>query len=176
MVTLRTNFGNIRIHLNADKTPNSVANFLAYAKSGFYDGTLFHRVINGFMIQAGGFSKGMTPKPPLFSPIFNEAKSSEKNRRGTLAYARTYEAHSATSQFLINVVDNPFLDHISETKTGWGYCVFGYVIKGMEVVDRIRQVATTTRLGYSDVPIDDIIIEKVDLPVFQTSPKFEALL
>lgn len=160
MITLQTNHGNIAIELDFEKTPKTAENFLSYAKKGFYDGTIFHRVINNFMIQGGGFDINMQQKTTN-GTIQNEANKGLANKRGTLAMARTSQPHSATAQFFINVVDNDFLNFTSETPDGWGYCVFGKVIEGMEVVDKIKKVATTTRSGHQNVPVDNVIIEKV---------------
>lgn len=160
MVTLQTNHGNITIELDAELAPKTVANFLAYAKKGFYDGTIFHRVINGFMIQGGGFDTNMRQKPTE-APVPNEAKKELANKKGTLAMARTSDPHSATAQFFINVADNDFLNFTSETGNGWGYCVFGKVTEGMDVVDKIKKVPTTSRSGHQDVPVEDVVIEKV---------------
>lgn len=160
MITLKTNFGDIEIELDFKNTPKTAANFLQYAKDGFYDGTIFHRIINGFMIQGGGFEPGMGQKESN-ATIENEADKGEKNKRGTIAMARTSDPHSAGSQFFINVVDNDFLNFKSKANEGWGYCVFGKVINGMDVVDKIKAVKTTRRAGHQDVPVDDVVIEKV---------------
>lgn len=159
MITLQTNHGPISIELDFENTPKTAANFLEYAKSGFYEGTLFHRVMNGFMIQGGGFEPGMKSKVTK-DPIQNEADKSQPNKRGTVAMARTDDPHSASTQFFINVVDNAFLNFTAKPH-GWGYCVFGKVVDGMDVVDKIKAVPTTQRAGHSDVPVDDVIIEKV---------------
>lgn len=160
MITLKTNFGDIQIELDTQNTPKTAENFLKYAKDGFYDNTIFHRVINNFMIQGGGFEAGMQQKSTA-APIENEANKGKSNKRGTIAMARTSDPHSATAQFFINVVDNAFLDHKAKTMDGWGYCVFGEVVSGMDVVDKIKAVATTYRAGHQDVPADDVVIEKV---------------
>lgn len=160
MITLETNHGPIVIELDHEHTPNTAANFEEYAKKGFYDGTIFHRVIKNFMIQGGGFEPGMQQKTTQ-KPIENEADKGQSNKRGTIAMARTSDPHSATAQFFINVVDNNFLNFNSKTSNGWGYCVFGNVIKGMEIVDKIKEVPTTSRSGHQDVPVDDVIIQKV---------------
>ena len=160
MLTLKTNFGDITIELDTENTPVTAANFLSYAKNGFYDGTIFHRVMNGFMIQGGGFDADMNQKKAN-APIENEGKKGQKNTRGTLAMARTSDPHSASAQFFINVVDNDFLNFTSETTNGWGYCVFGKVVEGMDVVDKIKKVATTNRMGHQNVPVDNVVIEKV---------------
>lgn len=168
MLTLKTNFGDIVIELDHINTPNTAKNFLTYAKDGFYDGTIFHRVIKNFMIQGGGFEPGMQHKE-ADAPIENEAGTGNSNERGTLAMARTSDPHSASSQFFINVVDNKFLDFKNSTQSGFGYCVFGKVIEGMEIVDKIKAVATTSRSGHNDVPIEDVIIEKVEISEELTS-------
>ena len=160
MITLQTNYGNITIELDKKNTPNTAENFLNYAKSGYYEGTIFHRVMNGFMIQGGGFDTDMKQKVTQ-PPIKNEAKHGEGNKRGTVSMARTSDPHSASAQFFINVVDNDFLNHTSESTNGWGYCVFGKVTHGMDVVDKIKQVATTTKNGHQNVPVDNVVIEKV---------------
>lgn len=158
-VTLETNMGNIVIALNAEKAPNSVANFISYVESGHYDGTIFHRVINNFMIQGGGFDEMMSQKA-VNAPIENEANNGLKNTNGTIAMARTMDPHSATAQFFINVADNGFLNHSAKTSQGWGYAVFGEVIEGMDVVNNIKDQATGTRSGHQDVPKDTISIVK----------------
>lgn len=160
MITFQTNFGDIKIELDLENTPATAENFLSYAKEGFYDGTIFHRVINGFMIQGGGFDQDMKQKKTK-TPIKNEANKGQANKRGTIAMARTSDPHSATCQFFINVADNAFLNFKSESPEGWGYCVFGHVIEGMDVVDRIKTTSTTYRSGHQDVPADNIVIEKV---------------
>ena len=162
MVHLETNQGVIVLDLNADKAPKTVANFLAYAREGFFTNTIFHRVIDDFMIQGGGFEPGMNQKPTR-PPIDNEANNGLRNARGTIAMARTSDPHSATSQFFINVVDNDFLNFTAPTPTGWGYCVFGRVTEGMDVIDTIKGTATTSRNGHQDVPVNDIIITGVRL-------------
>ncbi len=159
MVILHTNFGEITIELNAEKAPATVANFLNYVDKGFYDGTIFHRVINGFMIQGGGFDANMNQKP-TDAEIKNEADNGLSNDRYTIAMARTSAPHSATSQFFINVADNDFLNFTAPAGNGWGYCVFGKVTAGMEVVDKIKAVATTSRKGHQDVPVDQVVIER----------------
>lgn len=160
MITFETNHGNITIELDHENTPVTADNFLAYAKSGFYDGTIFHRVINGFMIQGGGFDKDMNQKQTN-AQIKNEAAKGKKNKRGSIAMARTSDPHSATAQFFINVVDNDFLNFTSESGQGWGYCVFGEVTDGMDVVDKIKTTATTNRNGHQNVPVEPIVINKV---------------
>lgn len=155
-VKLETNLGNIVIQLNSEKAPVSAANFLSYTQSGFYDGTVFHRVINGFMIQGGGFGTDMSKKTTL-APIHNESDNGLSNRTGTIAMARTSAPHSATAQFFINVNNNTNLDHAAGR---WGYAVFGEVIEGMDLINQIKQVPTTTRDNYRDVPVDPIVILK----------------
>jgi peptidyl-prolyl cis-trans isomerase B (cyclophilin B) len=159
-VILTTNHGTITLELNAEKAPKTVENFLAYVRSGHYDGTIFHRVIDGFMIQGGGFEPGMKQKPTNDS-IENEAKNGLKNEPYTVAMARTSAPHSASAQFFINIKNNGFLDHPGQD--GWGYCVFGKVVEGMEVVDKIRSVKTTRTGMFADVPVEDIVIEKAEL-------------
>ncbi len=160
-VRMQTSKGDIVLELDAEKAPETVANFLEYARSGFYDGTIFHRVIPGFMIQGGGFEPGMHQKPTR-DPIKNEADNGLKNEAGTIAMARTPDPHSATAQFFINVKDNSFLDFTAPTAQGWGYCVFGRVVEGMDVVHAIEQVATGAHpSGHRDVPLEDVVIEKV---------------
>ena len=156
------NFGHITIELAQDKAPVSVANFLNYVNKGHYDGTVFHRVIPGFMIQGGGFAAGMKQKP-TDAQIENEAANGLKNDRYTLAMARTSAPHSATAQFFINVADNDFLNHTAPTPTGWGYAVFGKVVEGTEVVDKIAAVATGRRGFHDDVPEQDVVIEKAQV-------------
>lgn len=156
-VTLTTNFGDIKIELDANKAPETVANFINYVNSGHYNGTIFHRVIPGFMVQGGGFESGMNQKA-VNDPVKNEAKNGLKNGKYTLAMARTSDPHSATAQFFINVNDNSFLDYPGQD--GWGYCVFGKVVEGMDVVDKITAVKTTRAGMHADVPVDDVVIEK----------------
>lgn len=153
------NFGTIKIELDATKAPNSVANFLAYVNKGHYDGTVFHRVIPGFMIQGGGFAPGMNQKP-TDKPIDNEANNGLKNDKYTIAMARTNDPHSATAQFFINVADNGFLNHTAPSAQGWGYAVFGKVVAGTEVVDQIAAVKTGQKGFHGDVPKEDVVIEK----------------
>ena len=160
MVTLHTNHGDIVITLFADEAPLTVENFLRYSREGHYDNTLFHRVIRNFMIQGGGLEPGRGKKPTR-EPIRNEADNGISNRVGTVAMARTSDPHSASAQFFINVADNTGLDHTAPTRDGWGYCVFGMVSEGMEVVNRIRVVPTTSRDGDDDVPEEDVIIKNV---------------
>lgn len=162
MVKLNTNFGTITLELFADKAPITVENFLGYVKDGFYDGTIFHRVINGFMIQGGGMEPGMKEKATR-DPIKNEADNGISNERGTIAMARTMEPHSASAQFFINVKDNKFLDHRSPTPDGWGYAVFGRVVDGMDVVDKIKEVQTGNAGFHQDVPVEDVIIESTEI-------------
>jgi len=162
MIRMQTNKGVIEIELNEGKAPQTVKNFLDYVKQGFYDGTIFHRVIDGFMIQGGGLEPGMKEKR-TGAPIKNEADNGLKNERGTIAMARTSDPHSATAQFFINVVDNAFLNHHSPTADGWGYCVFGRVANGMDVVDAIKAVATTSKGYFQDVPAEDVVIEKMEV-------------
>lgn len=157
MIVFKTNYGDIQIELDFDKAPVSAANFLNYAKSGFYDGTIFHRVIDNFMIQGGGFSSGMEQKA-TGKPIQNEADNGLSNDTGTLAMARTSDPHSASAQFFINVADNAFLNHKNKTSQGWGYAVFGKVTDGMDVVNRIKQCKTGYVAGHQDVPLDEVII------------------
>ena len=162
MVKMETNQGTIMLELDADNAPITVANFLAYTKEGFYDGTIYHRVISNFMIQGGGFNEDMSQKSTK-DPIQNEANNGLKNDNGTIAMARTGDPHSATAQFFINVKDNDFLNFSSETQQGWGYAVFGKVTEGMDVVNKIKDTATTTKGPYQDVPAEPIIIEKVSI-------------
>jgi peptidyl-prolyl cis-trans isomerase B (cyclophilin B) len=160
MITIETSHGTIKLDLDFKNTPNTAENFVAYAQDGFYDGTIFHRVINGFMIQGGGFDADMKQKS-VKTPIKNEAKSGAKNKRGTIAMARTSDPHSATAQFFINVVDNDFLNFTSESPNGWGYCVFGTVTEGLDVIDKIKTVATTSKKGHENVPTEAVVIKKV---------------
>ncbi len=160
IVTMETSEGTIKIELWPAKAPVTVKNFLRYADEGFYDGTIFHRVIDNFMIQGGGFTADMTNKPTN-QPIKNEATADLKNDRGTIAMARTRDLHSATSQFFINLKDNDFLNHYDDTATGFGYAVFGKVIDGMDVVARIGKVKTTTSGPYRDVPAQPVVIKHV---------------
>ena len=158
-VELKTNFGNITIELYSDKAPKTVDNFLRYVKDGYYNGTIFHRVIPGFMIQGGGFDKSFKQKPTR-QPVENEAANGLKNEVGTVAMARTSEPHSATAQFFINVADNASLNYTSSTPRGFGYCVFGRVVDGKDVVDKIRKVKTGSRGGHQDVPLEDVVVRK----------------
>ncbi len=162
MIVLHTNHGDISIELDSEKAPKSAANFESYVKSGFYDGVIFHRVIDNFMIQGGGFEPGMTQKTSE-APIENEAANGLTNDRGTLAMARTMDPHSASSQFFINVKDNNFLNHTAKTPEGWGYAVFGRVVEGLDIIDKIKTVATTTRAGHQDVPVEDVIINSAEI-------------
>ncbi|TVU78876.1 peptidyl-prolyl cis-trans isomerase [Vibrio tasmaniensis] len=162
MIILTTNFGDIEIELNLEKAPVSAKNFLKYCQDGFYEGTTFHRVIEGFMIQGGGHTIDMTEKPTR-APIVNEANRGLKNVIGSVAMARTDAPHSATAQFFINLDDNEFLDHTSTTNAGWGYTVFGKVSAGMDVVNKIAAAPTTIRWGHEDVPCEDIVITKVTI-------------
>ncbi|QOR38778.1 peptidyl-prolyl cis-trans isomerase [Billgrantia diversa] len=158
MIILETSFGDIAIALNHDQAPKTAANFEQYVRDGHFDGTLFHRVIPGFMIQGGGFDQDFNQKPTR-DPIENEADNGLKNLTGTLAMARTQDPHSATAQFFINVADNDFLNHSGKSIQGWGYCVFGEVVEGMDVVERITAVETTRRGMHADVPAEDVIIK-----------------
>ncbi len=160
MITLTTNMGDIVLELDAEKAPKSCANFEQYVTDGHFDGTIFHRVIDGFMIQGGGFHPDMAQKATR-DAIENEAANGLSNLIGSIAMARTNAPHSATSQFFINIADNKFLDHPGQD--GWGYCVFGKVTDGMDVVNKIKGVATTTKAGHQDVPVQDIVIEKATL-------------
>ncbi|MFT5009062.1 MAG: peptidyl-prolyl cis-trans isomerase B (cyclophilin B) [Reinekea sp.] len=161
-VLLKTSMGDIKIQLDFDKAPNSAANFQKYVEDGYFNGLIFHRVINGFMVQGGGFEPGMTQRASG-EAIKNEANNGVKNTKYSLAMARTMDPHSATGQFFINVADNSFLDFKSETADGWGYAVFGEVIDGTDVVDRIKAVPTTSKGGHQDVPTDDVIIESATM-------------
>ena len=162
MILFETTLGNITIELFETDAPETTANFKQYVEAGFYNGTIFHRVIDGFMIQGGGFEPGMIQKDTR-DPISNEASNGFSNNRGTIAMARTMDPHSATAQFFINVSDNDFLNFRSETPDGFGYCVFGRVFDGLDVVDAIKAVETTHRAGYSDVPRDDVSINKASI-------------
>ena len=162
MIKMNTNKGTIVLELDAKKAPITVENFMQYAKDGFYNGTIFHRVIDGFMIQGGGMEPGMNEKQTK-DPIKNEADNGLKNERGTIAMARTPDPDSASSQFFINVKDNDFLNYRSPTPDGWGYCVFGKVVEGMDVVDEIKGVATGSSGFHQDVPTEDVIIESVEV-------------
>ncbi|RDH88241.1 MAG: peptidylprolyl isomerase [endosymbiont of Seepiophila jonesi] len=160
MITLTTNLGPIVIELDEENAPNTCANFKQYVEDGFFDGTIFHRVIGNFMIQGGGFLPGMVQKQTR-DPIENEAKNGLSNEIGTIAMARTGDPHSATAQFFINVANNSFLDHPGQD--GWGYCVFAKVASGMDVIDKIKGVDTTMNSGHQDVPAEDIVIEKAEI-------------
>jgi peptidyl-prolyl cis-trans isomerase B (cyclophilin B) len=162
MVKLNTNHGTITLELDAEKAPLTVANFLEYVNSGSYNNTIFHRVIDGFMIQGGGFEPGMTQKPTN-AQIQNEAANGLKNEAYTVAMARTPDPHSATAQFFINIANNSFLDYTAPTTQGFGYCVFGKVVEGQDVVDKIRKVKTGNKGGHSDVPLEDVIIESAEV-------------
>lgn len=162
MIQMVTNHGTISIELDAEKAPKSAENFLQYVADGFYDGTIFHRVINGFMIQGGGMTEDMNQKE-TGAPIENEADNGLKNLKGTLAMARTMDPHSATSQFFINVSDNDFLNHTSKTPQGWGYAVFAKVVDGMDVVEKIKGVTTGNHGMHRDVPLEPVIIEKCEV-------------
>ena len=161
LVTISTSAGDIHLELDAENAPITVANFLQLAKDGYYNGTIFHRIIDGFMVQGGGLDENMAPKPTGTEPIQNEANNGLKNDRGTLAMARTMDPHSATGQFFINHKDNDFLNHTSETSQGWGYAVFGSVINGMDIVDQIALSTTSTVGGYADAPLEPTIIHSV---------------
>lgn len=158
-VILTTNHGKITLELDAEKAPKTVENFLSYVRAGHYDGTIFHRVIDGFMIQGGGFEPGMKQKPTN-EPIENEAKNGLKNEPYTIAMARTSAPHSASAQFFINIKNNSFLDYPGQD--GWGYCVFGKVTEGTDVVDKIKSVKTTRTGMHADVPVEDVVIEKAE--------------
>ncbi len=162
MVKLHTNFGTITLELDAEKAPVTVANFLAYVNKGFYDNTVFHRVIDGFMIQGGGFEPGMKQKS-TDATIENEAANGLTNQRYTIAMARTSDPHSATAQFFINVKDNSFLNFSAPTAQGYGYCVFGKVVDGQDIVDNIKNVKTGNRAGHQDVPVEDVLIERAEV-------------
>ena len=160
-ITIKTSMGDIHLELDGDKAPITVENFVSIAKSGYYEGTIFHRVINGFMVQGGGLNADMSNKSSSTAPIQNEANNGLANDRGTVAMARTMEPHSATGQFFINHKDNGFLNHTGENAQGWGYAVFGKVTEGMDVVDAIADVATGSSGGHQDVPLEVINIESV---------------
>lgn len=161
MIRFTTNKGVFDVELNEAAAPKTCENFLQYVRSGFYNGTIFHRVISGFMIQGGGFEPGLLQKETK-APIENEANNGLKNDKYTIAMARTNDPHSATSQFFINVADNDFLNHTSPTPRGWGYAVFGKVVAGTDVVDAIAAVRTASRSWYGDVPVEDVVMEKVE--------------
>jgi peptidyl-prolyl cis-trans isomerase B (cyclophilin B) len=162
MVKLQTNFGTITLDLDAEKAPETVANFLQYVNDGFYNGTIFHRVIDGFMIQGGGFMPDMMQKATR-DTIKNEATNGLKNDIYTIAMARTPNPHSASSQFFINAGDNSFLNFTAETQQGWGYCVFGRVVEGQDVIDKIKKVRTGNKAGHQDVPVEPVIIESAEV-------------
>ncbi|WP_413436863.1 peptidylprolyl isomerase [Sulfuriferula sp. GW1] len=162
MVKLHTNHGIITLDLYADKAPKTVANFLDYVNSGAYNNTIFHRVIDGFMVQGGGFEPGMNQKPTN-APVENEAANGLKNEAYTVAMARTPDPHSATAQFFINIANNSFLNFTAATPQGFGYCVFGKVVEGQDVVDKIKKVKTGSRAGHQDVPAEDVIIERAEV-------------
>ena len=161
MIRFTTNMGVFDVELNEAAAPKTCENFLSYVRSGFYNGTIFHRVISGFMIQGGGFEPGLKQKQTK-APIENEANNGLKNDKYTIAMARTNEPHSATSQFFINMADNDFLNHTSPTSRGWGYAVFGKVVSGTDVIDAIARVRTASRSWYGDVPVEDVVMEKVE--------------
>ena len=162
-VKLTTNHGDIVIELNAEKAPITVANFIEYVKAGHYENTVFHRVIGNFMVQGGGFEPGMKEKKDKRPSIKNEADNGLPNEKYTVAMARTMEPHSASAQFFINVADNSFLNHTAPTAQGWGYAVFGKVVEGQNVVDKIKGVKTTSKAGHQDVPAEDVIVEKAEI-------------
>ena len=162
MIKLHTNFGVIGLELDAEKAPETVKNFISYVESGHYDNTIFHRVINGFMIQGGGFEPGMKQKPTR-DPIENEADNGLTNTVGTVAMARTSDPHSASAQFFINVADNDFLNFRAPSANGWGYCVFGRVVEGMDVVEKIKGVRTGNAGFHQDVPVEDVVIERAEV-------------
>ncbi|TXI17758.1 MAG: peptidyl-prolyl cis-trans isomerase [Nitrosomonas sp.] len=162
MVKLQTNFGTITLELDSEKAPETVQNFLSYVTSGFYDNTLFHRVIDDFMIQGGGFEPGMKQKKTL-APIHNEAANGLRNEAYTIAMARAADVHSATAQFFINVTNNGFLNYKSSSPQGYGYCVFGKVVEGQDVVDKIKKVKTGDYAGHQNVPLEDVVIEKAEV-------------
>ncbi|HMV54965.1 MAG TPA: peptidylprolyl isomerase [Rhodocyclaceae bacterium] len=161
MINLHTNHGTISLELDAEKAPATVANFLEYVRAGHYDNTVFHRVIDGFMIQGGGFEPGMKQKPTR-DPVKNEADNGLKNDTGTVAMARTQDPHSASAQFFINVANNDFLNFRAPTTQGWGYCVFGRVVAGQDVVDKIKGVKTGSKGFHQDVPLDDVVITRAE--------------
>ncbi|SHF12350.1 peptidyl-prolyl cis-trans isomerase B (cyclophilin B) [Modicisalibacter ilicicola DSM 19980] len=162
MIVLYTNYGEIHIELDHDNAPKTAANFVQYVRDGHFDNTLFHRVIPGFMVQGGGFDTDFEQKPTR-ETIDNEADNGLKNQKGTVAMARTQDPHSATAQFFINVADNDFLDHRGKNLQGWGYCVFGKVVAGMDAVEKIESVPTTRRGMHADVPVDDVIIQRAEI-------------
>jgi len=162
MIKISTTFGDITLELDAERAPLTVENFLGYVRNGHYEGTIFHRVIDNFMIQGGGFDTDMQQKP-VGEPIQNEADNGLRNDFGTIAMARTMEPHSATAQFFINIKDNDFLNHSSKSMQGWGYTVFGKLVAGEEVLHKIRAVPTTSRNGHQDVPRDPVIIQSISI-------------
>jgi len=162
MIKLHTNHGEITIDLDSEKAPITVQNFIDYVNSGHFDNTIFHRVINDFMIQGGGFETGMNQKKPR-TPIHNEADNGLKNYAYTVAMARTSDVHSASAQFFINVADNGFLNYTSPTSEGFGYCVFGKVVEGKDVVDKIKKVETTNQSGQQNVPLEDVVLQKAEV-------------
>jgi peptidyl-prolyl cis-trans isomerase B (cyclophilin B) len=160
MILISTSKGDIRLQLDEENTPETAANFLNYVRSGFYNNTIFHRVIDGFMVQGGGLTADMQTKPAN-PPVKNEAKSAKLNKRGTVSMARTMDPHSATAQFFINVADNAFLNYSGDQAQSYGYCVFGEVVEGMDVVDMIAKVKTGQRMGHGDVPLEEIVIHQI---------------
>ena len=162
MVKLKTNHGEILLELNSEKAPQTVENFLQYVRDGFFSNTLFHRVIDGFMIQGGGLEADMRQKTTR-APVKNEADNGLKNDAYTIAMARTSDPHSATAQFFINVANNDFLNFSAPTPHGWGYCVFGKVVEGQDIVDKIKKVRTGSRAGHQDVPVENVIIESAEI-------------
>lgn len=160
MILISTSKGDIHLQMDDENTPKTVENFLNYVRNGFYTNTIFHRVIDGFMIQGGGLTSDMAQKPTE-SAVLNEAKAAKPNKRGTIAMARTMDPHSATAQFFINVADNAFLNFSGEHAQGYGYCVFGEVVEGMDVVDAIAKVKTGQRMGHADVPVEEVIIHEI---------------
>lgn len=160
MIEIKTSLGDITLSLDKDTAPKTVENFLKYVRKGFYSDTIFHRVIKGFMIQGGGLDADMRTKPAP-DTVVNEAKTAQPNKRGTISMARTSDPHSASAQFFINLVDNSFLNHTAENINGYGYCVFGHVTSGMDVVDQIAQAKTGQKAGHSDVPLDAIVIHSI---------------
>jgi peptidyl-prolyl cis-trans isomerase B (cyclophilin B) len=162
-IVIDTNFGQINLELDQENTPKTAENFIQYVQNNFYNNTIFHRVISDFMIQGGGFESDMTQKSNVLPSIQNEAKNAKPNKRGTIAMARTSNPHSATAQFFINVKDNDFLNFTSESMNGFGYCVFGHVTDGMDIVDKIKSVSTTSVAGHQDVPVKPVIIQSVSV-------------
>lgn len=160
MILINTSKGDIKLQMHEDTAPETVANFLNYVRSGFYNDTIFHRVIDGFMIQGGGLTADMSPKATQ-APVINEAKTAKPNKRGTIAMARTMDPHSATAQFFINVADNAFLNYSGDHAQSFGYCVFGEVVDGMDVVDAIVKVKTGQKMGHADVPVEEVVIHEI---------------